>query len=133
MLKYVAMLAFAPLLIAPALAQKTQIPKSFQGEWSYLAQGSSGACKRGDYEKHENDGLMKVAADSVGYWESYCEAKGARMADDVLSLDMACRGEGETWREASVWTLKTLHGKETLIVFTQTKGRKAIHAYARCQ
>jgi hypothetical protein len=133
MSKYVFMLALAPLLVAPAHAQRAQIPKLFQGEWSYLAEGSSGACKRGDYEKHENDGLMKVAVDSVGYWESYCEAKSAKSADDVLTLDMACRGEGETWRETSVWTLKTLHGKETLIVYSQVKTRKMIHAYARCQ
>jgi hypothetical protein len=81
---YLTIIAFALILPACAYAESAfrsasvqkDLPADFQGVWLFANEENT-KCNNQDFEKRENDGLIRISSSSVEEWES---------GGDVLSI-----------------------------------------------
>jgi hypothetical protein len=84
---------------APSPTPVAGLPEAFHGRWGMVAND----CVPG---RADPKGLMIVAADGLGFYESRGSVKQARqLRADTLELDLAFTGEGQEWDRTETLTL----------------------------
>ena len=54
-----------------------RFPEVFHGVW-IVGVAEDNACKASDWDKHENDGLLRVDTKEARWWESLCNVRRLR-------------------------------------------------------
>lgn len=84
---------------APSPTPVAALPESFHGRWGMVAED----CIPG---RADAKGLMIVAADGLGFYESRGAVEQARqLRANTLELDLAFTGEGQEWNRTETLTL----------------------------
>lgn len=95
------------------------IPSLFHGEW-IVAVAENSACKAGDWQKRENDGLLKIDKNDAMFYESSCKVKRIRPSpwDGAPSVDMTmtCGGEGEMSSTREIWSVVQVGSRKALVM-----------------
>jgi hypothetical protein len=112
----------APKSISPALAQDRGALSDFIGVW-VRGDADNNKCKAEDWKKHENDGLINVSSSSVEYWESGCKIISVKRStsnqyDSTVNVQLACGGEGLTWRSREIWAVQTIDNRKMFVATT---------------
>lgn len=108
-------------------------PSAFVGEWISISDDAPQSCAAGDFEKHENDAVIRITPKQAQYWESMCDLRFLKTEFGAASVAASCRGEGETWKSSEVWSRRTLFGRDLLIMAASSNGRRSINVYERCK
>lgn len=81
---------------------------------------SDNVCRAADWDKHENDGLMRITARSLEELEGRCDitsVKGVQNSDNrTIDVNAACAGEGMTARSRQIWHTQTVLGRKMLVL-----------------
>jgi hypothetical protein len=97
-------------------ALAAEVPAEFRGVW-IIASGGDNQCRKSDWDDARTDGMMSVSAALINYWESSCEiVEAKKLAESTVSLSLACRGEGTTWRSKEVWYVQRIGRKQLVTV-----------------
>lgn len=95
--------AASPTQSAPSAAALTEIPAAFRGYWD----AETGQCA------NWSDAQLTIEARRVQFYESLGEVTSlSQPAPDVLVIDFAMSGEGDTWTEQATYRL--LEGGQVL-------------------
>ena len=72
-----------------------------------------------------DDALLSVSSLSIEFWEDGCKILnvkplnvGAMQERMTAEIDLACSGEGMTWRERDIWHLQTINSRKQFITVT---------------
>lgn len=96
-------------------AAPVEFPAELRGVWTLL-EGSSGECKKSDWEVNRTDAMLSVARGAVEYWESSCKLSNLRKSDGLnYELVLACGGEGQSWRSREVWRFVNAGTRKLLV------------------
>jgi len=91
----------------PSASPVASLPSGFQGRWGLV----DNDCVPG---RADAKGLMIVAADGLGFYESRGAVRRAEaIRENTLQLDLAFTGEGQEWNRTQTLTL--LDGGKTLV------------------
>lgn len=91
----------------PTASPIASLPSGFQGRWGLV----DNDCIPG---RADAKGLMIVAADGLGFYESRGAVRKAEaIRENTLQLDLAFTGEGQEWNRTQTLTL--LDGGKTLV------------------
>ena len=128
---YLTIIAFALILPACAYAESAfrsasvqkDLPADFQGVWLFANEENT-KCNNQDFEKRENDGLIRISSSSVEEWESGGDvlsihkvpigSEGTR----TVVLNLARGGEGMTWKTKEIWHVEKFDGRKVLVMTT---------------
>lgn len=117
-------------------------PPKYEGVW-VRAESDIDACKASDWKgvgRNDDDRLMQVSGRSVLFFESSCDLTSLRIKrvpagyqkfiDGSAMLTMSCSGEGQRSKEAELWDVQKLNGRDFLI--TSNSKSAAISVFAKC-
>ena len=106
----------------PSASPVASLPSDFQGRWGMV----DNDCIPG---RADAKGLMIVAADGLGFYESRGRIQKAQaIRSNTLQLDLAFTGEGQEWNRTETLTL--LDDGKTLVRDEQKPA--ASYRYSRC-
>lgn len=101
------------------------IPAAFQGRWGMVANDC-------DPKRADNKGLLTIAGDRLSVYESRGVATGIRSEGDMRVLfDLPMSGEGMSWTEATILTLKG-DGRALIREVTAPADRVGSFRYQKC-
>lgn len=112
----------------PAAAKPAPFPAEFRGVWGANVETGE-TCRVRDFEERNSDALMQVTARQMEFWESRCDVTSLTRKDDTINVKMTCYGEGETWQDSNVMTIKPIAGRTYLLTYSGGY----ISAYAKCR
>jgi hypothetical protein len=106
----------------PAPTPLSAIPQPYQGRWGLVAADC-------DPARADNKGLMTVAADKLGFYESRATPKQVRqVGGNQIQADLDYSGEGQTWSRVATLTLE--EGGRVLV--REEAGETPLLRYQRC-
>jgi hypothetical protein len=103
--------AYAPLPAA-------RLSSEFTGVW-ILANDENNQCRRTDWKgvaASANDRLVSITPRQIEMWEDGCTVIAVKPVRSqfhggmTVSVNLACGGEGMTWRSYEVWHVQTING-----------------------
>ncbi len=113
-LLFAAIVAAAPLPAAAA-----DLPAPFLGTWR-VANPTDSQCRKAGFDG-ASEGHIVVKAGVIEQYESSCRIVSVRPTRKdtdrepvSVAADLACSGEGMTWRARSLWHLETVDGKKLI-------------------
>jgi hypothetical protein len=112
---------FQPLM---ASAQ-SGLPSDFLGVW-ILAADDENQCKSADWKgigANESDRLIRTSLRELEEWEGGCKVVSVKRPssyqyDKTISIQLACGGEGMTWRRNQIWHVRTIDRRRVLVATT---------------
>jgi hypothetical protein len=113
---------FTVFQAATATTQFDQVLSDFLGVW-ILGEADNNQCKASDWKAQENDRLINVSSSSVEYWEDECKILSVKRStpgqyDTTVNVELACGGEGLTWRSKEIWALQTIDHRKMFVATT---------------
>jgi hypothetical protein len=128
---YPAIIAFALVLPACAYAESSfrstsaqkHLPADFQGVWLFANEENS-KCTNPDFEKRENDELIRISSSSVEEWESGGHVLSVHKVPigpenrRTVVLNLARSGEGMSWTTKEIWHVEKIDGRKVLVMTT---------------
>ena len=129
---------FAPaalLLLVSISPGHAQVLSDFQGVWTINSK-SAKQCTQASWKgplENDHDGIFRITRQTVEYWESKCSVvrfrpeKSDSGTDRTATVDLACAGEGETWRTKEIWYLTRIDGRRVLVLgeVQRTEGQQS--------
>jgi hypothetical protein len=72
--------------------------------------------------------LINVSSSSVEYWESACKIVSVKRStsnqyDSTVNVELACGGEGFTWRSREIWALHTIDNRKMFVATTVSRSQ----------
>src|SRR5262245_47665056 len=100
------------------------LPSDFLGVWISAADDEN-QCKRADWKgigANESDRLIRTSLMELEEWESGCKVVSVKRPSyqygKTISVQLACGGEGMTWRSNEIWHVRTIDHRRVLVATT---------------
>jgi hypothetical protein len=114
--------------LVPLASAAAQVPPEFRGVW-ILADKTGNECKATDWPT--NDRLVNITSRDVEYLtELGCQLIARKIVnadaggEQTAEVNLACSGDGSTWRSKEVWHITTVDSRKVLLKLSLGSLRK---------